>query len=180
MKKMLLLIVAIAVCGVLGAAESAEPVKMALEHFRTYKNKDAAGIVEYVAKSAEIPMTRRKFIPDASAQKYLIQLYGHDPAALTDTKTYTLTVTVSDDVNPEAELSFAIKSKNKKYGWYGSIRAKNDVKKLTPGQHTFTTSADLKAHKRYPDIAYLCPTITVRNLKSGSIVVESVEVVTNK
>lgn len=180
MKKMLLLIAAIAVCGVLGAAESAEPVKMALEHFRTYKNKDAAGIVEYVAKSAEIPMTRRKFIPDASAQKYLIQLYGHDPAALTDTKTYTLTVTVSDDVNPEAELSFSVKSKNKKYGWYGYIRAKIDAKKLTPGKHTFTTGIDLKKVKNLPDIGYLCPSITVRDLKSGSVVVEYVEVITAK
>lgn len=155
-------------------------LQMPLQNFRTYKNKDAAGIVNFVAKSAENPMTRRQFIADTSSQKYLIQLYGHDPAVLTDTKNYTLTVTVSDDINPEAELSFALKSKNKKYAWYGYIRAKIDAKKLTPGKHTFTTGIDLKNVKNLPELGYICPTITVRSLKNGTVMVESVEVITLK
>lgn len=156
------------------------PVKMGLEHFRIYKTKGFAGRVEYVKKSTENPMTRRKFVPDDSEANYVVQLYGHDPAALSDVKAYTLTITVSDDVNPEAEIGFSLKSKNKKYGWYGSIRAKNDVKKLTPGRHTLSTGTDLKNAKKLVDLGYLCPIITIRNLKSGFIIVESVEVVTSR
>ena len=181
MKKILSLLAVMAAFGIAaGEAAGPAPVKMNLASFRVYKAAANGGIVEAVAKSAENPAARRKFVPDPSKGKYGIQLYGHDPAAPDEAKVYTLTITASDDVNPEAVVVFSLKSKNKKYGWYGSMRA-DTIKQmpLSPGRHVLTVKADLRTYK-LPELGFVCPTVGVTGLKSGSVIVESVEVVTEK
>ena len=181
MKKMLSLFAAMIVVGIAAEEPAAPtPVKMNLANFRIYKAAANGGIVEKVAKTAENPEVRRKFVPDPSKEKYNVQLYGHDPASLDKTKTYSLTIIVSDDTNPDAAVMFSLKSKNKKYGWYGSMRS-DTIKqlKLSPGKHVLTVKADLRTYK-LPELGFICPTIGVTGLKSGSVVVESVEVITEK
>ena len=181
MKKTLSLLAMMAVIGVAaGDTAGPAPVKMNLASFRVYKAAANGGMIEKVAKTTENPMVRRKFVPDPSKEKYSIQLYGHDPAALDETKVYTLTITVSDDANPDAVVVFSLKSKNKKYGWYGSMRA-DTIKQmqLSPGKHELRVKADLRTYK-LPELGFLCPTIVVSGLKSGSVTVESLEVITEK
>ena len=181
MKKALALLTMLAAFGIVaGETAASAPVKMNLATFRIYKAAANGGIVETVAKTAEHPTVRRKFVPDPAKEKYAIQLYGHDPAAPGDVKVYTLTVTVSDDANPDAAMMFSLKSKNKKYGWYGSLRA-DTVKqmRLTPGRHVLAVKVDLNSYK-LPELGFLCPTVGVSGLKSGSVVVESLEVASGK
>ena len=181
MKKMLLPLLAAVAFGVTAEETAAPiPVKMNLANFRIYKAAANGGIVKPVPKTAENPMARRKFVPDPSKEKYNIQLYGHDPSAPNETKVYSLTITVSDDANPDAVVMLSLKSKNKKYGWYGSMRA-DTIKQmqLSPGQHVLTVKVDLNSYK-LPELGFICPTIGVAGLKSGSIIVESLEVVTGK
>lgn len=181
MRKMLSFLAVMTVFAVV-AEESAAPapVRMNLANFRTYKSAANGGKVETVAKSAENPAVRRKFVPDPSKEKYDIQLYGHDPAAPGDVKVYTLTVTVGDDVNRDASVMLSLKAKNKKYAWYGSMRA-DTIKqmKLSPGRHVLTVKADLNTYK-LPELGFLCPVVRVYGLKSGSVTVESVEVSAGK
>jgi len=181
MKKALALLAMLAAFGAAaGDAAGSAPVKMNLAKFRIYKAAANGGIVETVAKNAENPAVRRKFVPDPAKGKYSIQLYGHDPAAPNEAKVYTLTFTVSDDVNPDAAVMFSLKSKNKKYGWYGSMRA-DTVKqmRLSPGRHVLVLKVDLNSYK-LPELGFICPTVGVSGLKSGSVTVESLEAASGK
>ena len=176
MKKFILLL--LAMTGMAVFAEDAAK-DMNLANFRIYKDKNRAGIVETIPKTAETPL-RKRFVADTSADSYIIQIYGHDPVALDDVKTYTLTYTVSADASADGDIGFALKTKNKKYGWYGSLRAGvGKAETLTPGTHTIVATVDLKTYK-LPELGYLCPTVTVKGLKKGTVTIESIKVTTSK
>ena len=72
MKKMLSLFAAMIVVGIVAEEPAAPaPVKMNLANFRIYKAAANGGIVEKVAKTAENPEVRRKFVPDPSKEMVL-------------------------------------------------------------------------------------------------------------
>ncbi len=124
------------------------------------------------------PLGRFQFLADKSKPNYRVEAYFHDPATLEQYKRYTVKFTVSDDVTLAAQLSFGLKPKNKKFGWYGSFKGiKTAQFPLIPGNHQLTVEIDLKQQK-LPDLGYVCPIINVSKLTQGTVTIHSIEVET--
>ena len=157
---------------------AAEEVKsfLPLHKMRTYVNKGQAGKSQSIAPAAEVPHGKFVILPDNSASSYRLQAYLHDAAKADEFRRYTLKFSVSDDVTPTAQLSFTLRPKNRKYGWYGTFRP-DTVRQfpLIPGLHLLTVEVDLK-RQQLPDLGYVVPVINVKNLTQGTVTIESLEV----
>ena len=84
--------------------------------------KGKAGRIQKEAADEKHTNGKILILPDTSKPDYHLSVYFHDPAGLYDRKRYTVKFTVSDDIAPGVQMSLGLKTKDRNYNWYGSLR----------------------------------------------------------
>ncbi len=162
------------------AALVAAPVPMKGIHgWNTWKRADDGGAFERVKPDEKHPQGAFRFVADSTAKRYSLQAYGHDAARPDQFKRYTVKLTVSPDASAETVVNFLLKAKNKSGSWYNVVKPPiTQSLNVVPGTaQQITLEIDLKKFDA-PEIAQICPLITVSGLKTGSILIDAIEVET--
>ena len=176
MKKFLCLILA----GISAVVSADGVIKTSpkMNQIRVNIPKGKAGRIQKEAADEKYPNGKILILPDTSKPDYRLSVYFHDPAGFHDRKRYTVKFTVSDDIAPGVQMSLGLKTKDRNYNWYGSLRGMQ-YRKLTvkPGSHQLTNEIDLK-QQNLPRLGFICPILYVSGVTSGSVTIESIEVET--
>ena len=142
----------------------------------TWKNKGMLGKIAKKAPSQQLPQGEIAFLPESGSGQYNCCAYGNEKISLDRAYRLTITLRISPDVNPDATATLSLSAKKAGHAWYSAVWGKT-VKPSPKAEFTIQPGTDQSASvevdlAKYPqltEMVYLCPFVSVKNLKSGSI-----------